>query len=232
LVNNLTLANNLSVLYNHIDSLVETSTGTVYWKDKNSVYLGINKEFLTTANTDSMEKVIGRSDLDMIWQQQAASLVKNDQEVMVTGATKVMIEHVASATKPTNYYCSHKTPLCGRNGNIIGVIGVSYALDDIDSIYAALNDITALFNPSVTLQVNKLAAMFADSLNFKLSKRQVDCLFYLVKGKTMKQIASILGLSYKTVEHYLETVKNKLSCHSRAELIAKALTIPAIKDRL
>jgi DNA-binding CsgD family transcriptional regulator len=42
---------------------------------------------------------------------------------------------------------------------------------------------------------------------------------------TMKQIAYELGLSPKTVEHYLETVKLKLKCHTRQELIEKALAI-------
>lgn len=55
-----------------------------------------------------------------------------------------------------------------------------------------------------------------------LTQRQVDCLHYLLKGMTVKQIATELSLSPRTVEHYLEAVKNKLSCNSRIELFKKA----------
>jgi DNA-binding CsgD family transcriptional regulator len=55
-----------------------------------------------------------------------------------------------------------------------------------------------------------------------LSTRQLECLFYLIKGMTMKQISHELNLSPKTIEHYLENIKIKFNCSSRSELLAKA----------
>lgn len=60
-----------------------------------------------------------------------------------------------------------------------------------------------------------------DSQLQKLSKRQLDCLFFLSRGMTVKEIASNLHLAPKTVEHYLENIKLKLNCYSRSELISK-----------
>jgi DNA-binding CsgD family transcriptional regulator len=54
---------------------------------------------------------------------------------------------------------------------------------------------------------------------YRLSKRQLQCLYYLSRGKTLKEIAKILNLSSKTVEHYLEITKSKLKCSKRSELI-------------
>ncbi|WP_019215119.1 response regulator transcription factor [Legionella tunisiensis] len=65
-----------------------------------------------------------------------------------------------------------------------------------------------------------------------LTKRQMDCLYHLVKGMTIKQIANTLNLSPKTVEHYLDAVKVKLKCRNRAELITVALQMPAIREQL
>lgn len=56
-----------------------------------------------------------------------------------------------------------------------------------------------------------------------LSKQQTDCLKLLALGNTHKQIANALGLSHKTVEHYLENIKNKLKCESRTELVQHAI---------
>lgn len=52
-----------------------------------------------------------------------------------------------------------------------------------------------------------------------LSKRELDCLHPLIRGKTAKEIGKILNLSPRTVESYLENIKSKLSVDSKAELI-------------
>ena len=65
-----------------------------------------------------------------------------------------------------------------------------------------------------------------------LTDRQLDCLYYLVQGMTIRQIGEVMQLSARTVEHYLEAVKSKLQCKSRAELISAALKMQSIKDRL
>jgi DNA-binding CsgD family transcriptional regulator len=59
--------------------------------------------------------------------------------------------------------------------------------------------------------------------NSLLSDRQSQCLFFLIRGKTSKEIAKILHLSFRTVETYVEQVKDKLNCASKSELIEKAI---------
>jgi DNA-binding CsgD family transcriptional regulator len=53
-----------------------------------------------------------------------------------------------------------------------------------------------------------------------LSKREKECVSFLSKGYTDKQIARQLGISPRTVETYLSAAKHKLSIATRAELIA------------
>ena len=66
----------------------------------------------------------------------------------------------------------------------------------------------------------------------ELTDQQLECLFYLVKGKTIRKIGETMKLSHRTVEHYLEAVKSKLDCKTREELIEKAFALPTIKNRL
>jgi DNA-binding CsgD family transcriptional regulator len=56
-----------------------------------------------------------------------------------------------------------------------------------------------------------------------LSLRQQECMFLLVRGQTTKQIACILGLKSKTIDGYLETIKHRLNCYSKSQLIEKAI---------
>lgn len=56
----------------------------------------------------------------------------------------------------------------------------------------------------------------------KLSKREKQCLALLKEGHTYHTIGLSLGLSERTVEHYLESVKNKLNLETRTELFLAA----------
>lgn len=55
--------------------------------------------------------------------------------------------------------------------------------------------------------------------NIHLSKRELECLYYVSLGKTIKEIARVLELSPRSVEFYLNNVK-KRSGLNRGELIA------------
>lgn len=55
-----------------------------------------------------------------------------------------------------------------------------------------------------------------------LSQREKEVLSGVSKGLTSPQIGEQLRLSKRTVEHYIENIKNKLNCFSKAELIQKA----------
>lgn len=55
-----------------------------------------------------------------------------------------------------------------------------------------------------------------------LTKREWECLFFLCKGKSVKQISRNLNLSTRTVESYLQNCKVKFSAYNKFDLIEKA----------
>lgn len=56
----------------------------------------------------------------------------------------------------------------------------------------------------------------------KLSRQELFCLKCLFEGKTAKESALALRLSTRTVESYLENIKNKLSLWTKQELVKVA----------
>lgn len=58
------------------------------------------------------------------------------------------------------------------------------------------------------------------SQSVPLSPREMACVKYLLKGKTAKEIANFLHLSYRTIEYYLENIRGKTGCRNKYELIA------------
>ena len=64
----------------------------------------------------------------------------------------------------------------------------------------------------------------------KLSERELQCLIWSARGKTYKDIAEILGVSFSTVKFYLDTARHKLNCINVTHAVAVAIAsgiIPA-----
>ncbi len=63
-----------------------------------------------------------------------------------------------------------------------------------------------------------------ENLNsFNFTKRQSECLFYLVRGKSLKQIGYILNISQRTVEEHIDNAKILMKCASKSSLIEKLI---------
>lgn len=52
-----------------------------------------------------------------------------------------------------------------------------------------------------------------------LTKREVECLKWLIRGKTSEEISIILGIAYRTVVNHIENAKTKLNCYKQTSLI-------------
>jgi DNA-binding NarL/FixJ family response regulator len=59
--------------------------------------------------------------------------------------------------------------------------------------------------------------------NYGLSPREQEILQLLVQGKTVKEAAADLGISFHTADEYIRTVYTKLQVHTRGGAVAKAI---------
>jgi len=57
-----------------------------------------------------------------------------------------------------------------------------------------------------------------------LSSRELDCMFYILRGKSAKEIGKILEISHRTVDSYIENIKNKLGQYNRSALVDYGLS--------
>ena len=57
----------------------------------------------------------------------------------------------------------------------------------------------------------------------RLSPRELEVLFFLLRGKTYKGIASRLQIRACTVETHIDNIKSKLGCANKSTLIEKAI---------
>jgi DNA-binding CsgD family transcriptional regulator len=65
----------------------------------------------------------------------------------------------------------------------------------------------------------------------ELSPRQIDCLRRSAKGDSSIAIAKSLGLSARTVDHYIGAACAKLGARSRAQAVATAIRLGWIDEQ-
>lgn len=101
----------------------------VYWLDRNNVYLGCNDLQLEHAGLKSRNEIIGKTNYDLPWKNEAAALNRSNNIAMETGMTQTF-EETATMTNGFGYYLTSKTPLRNSNNEIVGVLGISINITD------------------------------------------------------------------------------------------------------
>ncbi|NPV68943.1 MAG: PAS domain S-box protein [Anaerolineae bacterium] len=96
----------------------------VFWKDRNLRYLGCNIAFARDAGLESPAQIVGKTDADMIWREQAEVYTRDDQHVIETGEPLFGIEEPQSrADGAIGWLTTNKVPLRDPDGTIVGVLG-------------------------------------------------------------------------------------------------------------
>ena len=113
------------------------------------------------------------------------------------------------------------------NAICAGANGYLLKSDGPDQILSAIKDVLgggASINPKIANKVLNMFAGFAPAKKeYNLSNRETEILHHIVEGKTKKEIASELYLSFHTVDFHLRNIYKILQVHSRSDAVAKAL---------
>ena len=97
----------------------------IFWKDKNLVYLGCNAPFARDAGFARPEDVVGKTDFQMGWRDQADLYRAADREVIETGRSKPLIDEPQTTPDgKTITLLTSKVPLRDVNGEVFGVLGM------------------------------------------------------------------------------------------------------------
>jgi signal transduction histidine kinase len=118
------------ILSYQLETFINGIPGSVYWKDKNGVYLGCNNTVLVKGNLKSKADIIGKTDFD-VWPEMAKTIRKKDLEVMRQEKVLEMEETIVLKSSETLYFSSVKSPLRDTDGNVIGVMGNSVDITEL-----------------------------------------------------------------------------------------------------
>ncbi|HLX55021.1 MAG TPA: PAS domain-containing protein [Aquella sp.] len=206
----------------NFESIIKVSSGYIYWKDLNSVYLGCNQNFATLAGLATPEDVVGKTDRDFFWGvNEANQFIADDKHVIKTKKTLVSeYKLVLKSAEVDNHIVvkTEKSPLYDNDGKIVGilVIGVDITSEknteqlrsenqaQLATIKAhedfkkCLDEIQQIIQSyKINILNNRLGVKSEvdnSKQNIIISKRECEILYYLALNKSPKEIASIFAI--------------------------------------
>ena len=108
-----------------LQTIIDTTPTRIFWKDRESRYLGCNPSFAEDAGVINPNELIGKDDFSLNWKAQAGLYQKDDQEVMNSGIAKVAYEELQTTPDgKVTWLRTSKVPLRNNEKQIIGVLGI------------------------------------------------------------------------------------------------------------
>jgi PAS domain S-box-containing protein len=97
----------------------------VYWKDRQSRYLGGNRIFAEVVGLKSCDVVPGITDFDIMASSDAEAVRREDEQVLLTGECLATIEQSLKLTAGGTIIEKLKMPLRSESGEIIGILCIA-----------------------------------------------------------------------------------------------------------
>ncbi len=113
-------------------TIIDTTPSAIFWKDKNSRFLGVNKRFASDAGIDDPEKLIGLCDYDFYPKEIAEMYIADDRKTFETGKELFHFEEpFQGADETTHWVSTSKVLIRDENNEPYALLGV---YDDITKL--------------------------------------------------------------------------------------------------
>lgn len=151
-----------------------------YAKDELHRYVGVNQQVLRDVfGLDSLEDLLGRTDLEFQPPALAEAYHAEDRKVMETRETLPgqvwLVPHVRGTPK---WYVSSKTPMFDATGRVIGIAGVMYSVDQPQDRAAYFRELAPViaymetnFAENISMgEMAKMSSLSSTRFNFRFQQ--------------------------------------------------------------
>ncbi len=112
-----------------LETVLDALPLRVFWKDNDSRYLGCNRRFAEDIGVQPNTAIVGKLDSELPWREAATQLRDDDRRILTGAEPRITVErHLTPASGDPIWVETHKVPIHGGDGGIIGVLGI---YDDI-----------------------------------------------------------------------------------------------------
>ena len=173
-----------------------TSSSSFYAKNIEGEYISCNEYLLNFGGFSKANDLVGESDFHTPWVDHAKKLRENDNIILQFNKSITFYEGIENYKHEYKIYISRKQPLY-INDKLVGTAGISMPAP------------SEMITNKKEFDSNITFSDIAKEKIINLSIRRKEILFYLIKGFSIKEIASTLNISKRTVEHHIEAIKDQ-----------------------
>ncbi len=130
---------------NLLQAIIDTAPVRVFWKDRDSRYLGCNPAFARDAGFERPEELIGKDDFQMGWKAQAEFYRADDRQVMESGIGHISYDEPQTTPDGNTIWLrTSKVPLRNKANEVVGLLGVYEDITQYHAIEEAVHQESAL----------------------------------------------------------------------------------------
>lgn len=194
--------------------------GYFYIKNLTSNFLFANQQTLKLFGFASLNEFKGSTDYDLKCDAKkfAKQFIAEDQRVIQTKNPLTIFYALKLADENIYHYLVTKSPLYDNRANLIGII-----------CHGTCIEMYKTYKSSYTNSSNEHLGCYYQQEDIQtkisLTKTQQIYLFYILRGKTAKEISRILKVSIRTSQAHFENLKVRFDCQQKSELIDKAIRL-------
>jgi two-component system aerobic respiration control sensor histidine kinase ArcB len=111
--------------YLYMENIIAEIPVSVYWMNKDCIYLGCSNSMAQLLKLTSRHDIIGKTYADLYNEQSAQIYKEADRSVMDTGIALSLEEPLYYSDGTKSIYLSNKVPWRDSDGKIIGMLGIS-----------------------------------------------------------------------------------------------------------
>lgn len=121
------------------EELIERIPVSIFFKDRDAVFVGVNPKMARSQGYRRVEEVIGESDLTLRHPDEGELYKRTDDQIMETGIPVIgMTETKTADDGSVEVLHTSKFPVQDRNGAIVGLMGFSHDVTEPTALVKAL----------------------------------------------------------------------------------------------
>ena len=165
---------------NMLQIVLDSIPSAVFWKDRDSIYLGGNRTWLEAVGLKSSEDVVGKSDYDFPWEkEQADKFREDDRRIMEAGIPEYdIIEPFVRSDGIQAWARTNKVPLRDKEGNIAGILGTYEDITEQIQVKEALRESEERFRTAFENAATGIALMANDGYFMNVNQALCKLLGY------------------------------------------------------
>lgn len=193
---------------------------------KDSTYITANQNALNLMGFSSVEELATKHYEDLPCKAcESAQVFRQEDLRVIEKRTPIRIlSYQCYKDDQWTILLGEKSPILNRKNEVIGISThfIDITNTDIINLGTYLTSMGRRFNAPYQRK------QFSYTITHKnadknLSVRQAECLFFLIRGYSLSNIAKVLSISLHTVQYHVEELKTKFQAINKTQLIERAI---------